>query len=1592
MKQIVFVDSEIGQRDGRILDLGACDSAGRQLHCASPEELTGFTAGIHFIGGHNIIEHDLKYIGRYIGGGKAFVDTLVLSPLLFPAKPYHRLLKDDKLQTDMLNNPLNDAKKSQELFYDECEAFSGLDEELKEIYALLLGGTEQFEGFFEYIGYTAKDNDIAGKIRKNFHGRICTSAPLEFMSKNHPIELAYCLAAINTNDKYSITPAWVLRNYPLSNNYMRLLRGNPCAEGCEYCKRKLDVKARLKEFFGYDEFRTYNGEPLQQRAADAAVHNKSLLAVFPTGGGKSITFQLPALIAGESSKGLTVVISPLQSLMKDQVDNLSLRGMADAVTINAMLSPIERAEAYERVASGMASLLYISPESLRSKTIERLLLSRNVVRFVIDEAHCFSAWGQDFRVDYLYIGDFIKRLQELKRISSRIPVSCFTATAKQKVISDIRDYFKNKLDIDLDLYATSASRTNLHYGVLFKENDDDKYQTLRELIEKRMCPTIVYVSRTKRTFQLAQKLCDDGFAARPFNGKMESADKIANQEAFINGEVMIIVATSAFGMGVDKSDVGLVVHFDISDSLENYVQEAGRAGRDQSLEAECFVLFNEQDLDKHFMLLNQTKLSQSEIQQVWRAIKGLTRTRPFFTRSALEIARAAGWDDSVKDIETRVKTAVSALENAGYIKRGQNVSKVYASGILAHSMAQASAMINNSDRFDEQQKLKACRILDLLISKRSIGRAHSDDAESRLDYIWDMLGFEKQETISLVSKLKETGLLADTNDMTAYIKRTDTQNRSLGVLRKYSALEQLLISKLTGEPQSFSLKELNEQASAAGIKGINIRSIKTLMYYWTIKGYIEKTYSGGDRAVDIIQKIQKSELERNFYKRAAAAKFILEYLYELAAEKAPDSRDETLVSFSPIKLKEEYIARPTLTDDKDITVDDIQDTLLYLSKTEALTLEGGFLVLYNGMEIQRLELDNRIQYKNDDYKQLNDFYRQKIQQIHIVGEYANMMVKSYDDALGFVSDYFNMEYKAFLLKYFKGSRSGEINRNITPEKYESLFGALSQKQREIIDDDTSKYIVVAAGPGSGKTRVLVHKLASLMLLEDIKHEQLLMLTFSRAAATQFKQRLIELIGHAASFVEIKTFHSYCFDLLGKTGSLEDAENIVAQAARMIQSGEVEQGRITKTVVVIDEAQDMDKNEYMLIKALMEHNENMRVIAVGDDDQNIYQFRGADSKYMGLLLVETDSRKYELPDNYRSAGSIVSLSNKFAASIQKRLKSKLIRAVREDSGTVRVIKHISENLEYPIVRAIKANRGAGSICVLTNTNDEALRVTGLLKNQNIPARLIQSSEGFDLYDLAEMRMFLRLIGRDESSPIISDAKWNDALQKLQEHYNGSTALEPCIELLRKFEAVNERKYRSDLESFLHESDINDHYRQGKEEIIVSTIHKAKGREFDCVYLLLNNIKADTDEVRRRLYVAMTRARNELYIHCNNDIADHFAADTVTDPIIYPEPSEITLQLTHKGVVLDLFKGKKSTVFRLKSGDELIIDGKCLYAIIDERRQQVAVLSKAAKETIDRLTAKGYRAKRARVRFIVAWKGEKETSESAVILPDIELVKE
>lgn len=1584
MKQIVFIDTEVGVDDKKVHDYGAVTSFDKQIHTAVDSHFHAFIANTEYLCGHNIVNHDSKYIS--VPENTQLIDTLYLSPLLFPNKPYHKLLKDDKLQTDELNNPLNDAVKAMELFYDEVNAFNELDSELKQIYYMLLKDSPYFSGFFSYMDYSARD-DLETTILIRFADQLCENSPVRKYIDESPVELAYCLALISATEKHSLIPRWVIMNYPKVDIIIRALRSTSCG-CCDYCRDNLNPTAYLSKYFGYPGFRKYNDEPLQENAVNAAVAHKSLLAIFPTGGGKSLTFQIPALMAGETERALTVVISPLQSLMKDQVDNLEKRGIADAVTINGLLSPIERAEAMERVESGIASILYISPESLRSATIERLLLSRHIDRFVIDEAHCFSAWGQDFRVDYLYIGDFIRELQKKKDDDYRIPVSCFTATAKQKVISDIKDYFKEKLDIELELFATNASRTNLRYEVLYKETDAEKYDTLRSLIELKNCPTIVYVSRTKRTWELAEKLTNDGFKAKPFNGKMESSEKQTNQEAFINDEVQIIVATSAFGMGVDKSNVKLVIHYDISDSLENYVQEAGRAGRDQSLQAECYVLFNDGDLDKHFMLLNQTKLSISEIQQVWKAVKDLTKTRPNICCSPLEIARQAGWDDGVSDIETRVKTAILALENAGYLQRGKNVPRVYATSILVKNMMEAAECIDRSFRFmNDDERTTAKRIIKSLISSKNIAEAGNQEAESRVDYLADRLGIEKSDIVHSIQMMREDGLLADSKDLTAYILKTDTENKSLMVLHRYQALEQFLLGYVDADSLCMNYKELNEAALANGIKTSSINAIKTLFYYWTIRSYIQKEQDSATNKVTIVPKLKLETLRSKRLKSYEIAEFIVHYLFEQSGTRKSE-KEEILVQFSVLELLNSFKSQH-LTE---ISANDIEEALLFLAKISSLKLEGGFFVLYSGMRIKRLELDNRIKYKLEDYKQLNEFYKQKMQQIHIVGEYANMMVRDYNQALQFVNDYFQLDYKKFLSMYFSGERAAQIERNITPAKYSQLFDALSERQREIIDDNASQNIVVSAGPGSGKTRVLVHKLASLLLLEDVKHEQLLMLTFSRAAAIEFKQRLKDLIGNAANFVEIKTFHSYCFDLLGKIGNIQESENIVKDAGELIKSGDVDLGRITKTVLVIDEAQDMDQYEFQLVEALMERNDDLRVIAVGDDDQNIYQFRGSDSKYLRIMIDEHSAVQYSLIDNYRSCKSVVAFANRFVKEISERMKSEDIVSVSDYEGETKLIKHNGQYMETAVVDDIVSANANGSTCVLTNTNQEALMVMGVLKQRGIQAKLIQSIDGFDMYDIAEIRYFLKKIAPDgrEYTPVISDETWNNGIEKLKERYAKSECLPVILDILETFSSLNSRKYRTDFDLFLHESKIEDFYKNEQGIITISTMHKSKGREFDNVFMLLNNPGLSTDEEKRKLYVGMTRAKYLLHIHYTGDYLDFltdFSTANEIDSNSYTKPAELIMQLSHRDVYLDFFKDKKSIILQLPSGSRLIPINNKLYIRSRDIEFPVLQFSSSCYAKIKKILADGYILYDSKVRFTCAWKGKDDETESAVMLPDL-----
>jgi ATP-dependent DNA helicase RecQ len=1597
MDSIIFFDLETNKENNSILDIGCISNNGTTFHRNSLDGFLQFISNFKYICGHNIINHDLKILIEKTDPGffnhYEIIDTLLLSPILFPKKPYHRLLKDEKLQPEESNNPLNDSIKARDLLFDEVSAFNLLDDDLKNILFFLLVNESVFRSFFKLVSFSPKSQiNISDIIYSRFKDKICRNSNLLKYIKEYPVELAYCLALINCCDKYSITPPWVLRSFPHVERIMHLLRSNPCLNGCDYCNKFHDPYNALNRYFGFSRFREYGGKPLQYEAVMAAICNKSILVIFPTGGGKSLTFQIPALMAGETNKGLTVVISPLQSLMKDQVDNLESKGVTEAVTINGLLDPIERAKSIERVRDGSASILYLSPESLRSKTIEKLFLERKLERFVIDEAHCFSSWGQDFRVDYLYIGRFIRSLQEKKGNGEKIPVSCFTATAKPRVIEDIKSYFKEELGIELQLYTSRTGRTNLTYNVLPNASEEQKYYSLRNLIDSRDCPIIVYVSRTSKARKLAEKLNDDGFSARAFHGKMDAKEKSENQDAFKNDDVKIIVATSAFGMGVDKPDVGIVIHYDISDSLENYIQEAGRAGRDENISADCFILYNEEDLGKHFTLLNQTKIDIKEINQVWKAIKDITRTKSKISNSALEIARKAGWDENIKDIETRITTAIAALEEAKYLRRGQNEPRVYANSILSKTAQDAIDKINSSDRFDESQKIKAIRIIRHLISAKSRKYATDEAAESRVDYIADNLGIVKEDIFRIITILKEEKILGDSKDLSAFIKEGDTKEKSIRITESFVDIEKRLFREIEENEKTYNIKELNETLASSGCSSASTDKIRRILNFWSIKNWIRKLnkdYSKDHIVISISQ--SKKFLEERLGKRHHLAGFIIEYLYKKVKDEPLPVSGEKPVEFSVLELKDAYENNNELFKHK-ITSDYIEDTLFYLSRIEALKLEGGFLVVYNRLTIEKLEKGTRVQYKKDDYRKLQEFYDNKIEQIHIVGEYAKKMIEDYHDALHYVDDYFNLNYPIFLNKYFKGERQSEIKNSITPAKFRELTGTLSLKQLSVIRDHGSQYIVVAAGPGSGKTKLLVHKLASLLMLEDVKHEQLLMLTFSRAAATEFKKRLTQLYGNASNFVEIKTFHSYCFDLLGRVGTLGKSDEIISSALMKIGNGEIEQSKITKTVLVIDEAQDMDQSQYELIKILIEKNDDLKIIAVGDDDQNIYSFRKSDSKYMSGFLNEPNASLYELIQNFRSRKNLVYFTNLFAKTIPGRLKTSEIFPVKNENGEIKIIRYSGGNMIIPLIKDLLSSDLSGSTCIMTFTNDDAVIIAGLLNREGIKSKLIHTSDSFDLVNLKEVRFLMNYL-KDKDVPIIADEKWKSAMKELEKEFAVSSNIPLCWKLLKEFEAANTRvKYYSDFLTFVYESTPDDFTDSDSETVYISTMHKSKGREFSNVFLMLPDFNISTPEGKRLLYVAMTRAKDNLTIHYNGNYFDEYQnienLNHFRDFTEYEEPDIISLQLNHTDINLGYFKFVQKRLIGLRAGQKLLMG-------VDECKndagETVLKFSKSFMDKSDKLRKKGYELSEARLQFIVYWKGKDAETEILILLPEISFHK-
>ncbi|MEI6060359.1 MAG: RecQ family ATP-dependent DNA helicase [Bacteroidota bacterium] len=352
----------------------------------------------------------------------------------------------------------------------------------------------------------------------------------------------------------------------------------------------------LKKFWGYDSFR-----PLQEDIINSVLAGKDTLALLPTGGGKSICFQVPALCR----EGLCMVVTPLVALMTDQVENLKNRGIV-AVEMHSGMHPREIEMAFEKCADGRAKFLYLSPERLETRKFREMLRGIHVTLIAVDEAHCISQWGYDFRLPYL-------RIAEVRTIFPEVAVLALTATAVPRVVEDIQ----LKLEFgQKNVFSKSFVRKNLAYVV---SREDDKIKKLLRICNGVKGCGIIYVRNRRLTREIAEVLMHNGISASFYHAGLEPSLRLSRQHDWMQGRTRIIVATNAFGMGIDKPDVRLVVHLDLPDTLEAYYQEAGRVGRDGE-KSYAVLLFNEHDIINSRHHLELAWPEPETIRQVYQAL------------------------------------------------------------------------------------------------------------------------------------------------------------------------------------------------------------------------------------------------------------------------------------------------------------------------------------------------------------------------------------------------------------------------------------------------------------------------------------------------------------------------------------------------------------------------------------------------------------------------------------------------------------------------------------------------------------------------------------------------------------------------------------------------------------------------------------------------------------------------------------------------------------------------------------------------------------------------------------------------------------
>ncbi len=1507
---------------------------------AALARLDAFAEGAEFVLGHNLIAFDLPHLEAVKPDLRLLelpaVDTLRLSPLAFPRNPYHSLVKhyqDGGLRRGRVNDPELDSRLSLELFGDELEALAKTAPDLLTAYHSLctsepLGPDRALDELFRRLrqGARPSQREAGEAIGRRLDNAACATQARRIVAdggRKSGWPLAFALAWLSVAGGTSVMPPWVRHQFPQAGHLVRLLRDTACTDSsCDWCRERHDAGNELKRWFGYDGFRPEpaddDGRSMQQAIVEEAMAGRHALGILPTGTGKSLCYQVPALSRHDKTGALTVVISPLVALMADQVAGLEQRGIGCCVTVNGLLSMPERADALDRIRLGDAGILLISPEQLRSGTLRRALDQREIGAWVLDEAHCLSRWGHDFRPDYRYVGRFIREKAGDMPVP---PVLCLTATAKPDVVSDIARHFRQELGIELSVFDGGAERANLAFEVI-PTTGGQKFSDILQVLEFHLphdMPggAIVYCATRRQTEDIAEFLNQKGVAADRFHAGLPPETKKEVQRRFIAGDLRAIAATNAFGMGIDKPDVRLVIHADIPGSLENYFQEAGRAGRDRSA-ARCVLLYATDDVERQFGMSARSRLTREEIHGILRALRNLDRKKRFDGDVVATAGEILGEDeehaferDSATD-DTRVRTAVAWLEEAHLLTREENFVEVFPSSLRVDSVEEAARRLDQADIADTyRQKL-------LRIAKRLI-EADADEGVST-DELMGVSGLASEAVRGALYDLERIGIASNDTVLTAFV-HTGVDRSSSKRLSEAAALETALIAHMReaapdlgkGEGSSLHLRiaaqSLRDSDLADPLPERLFRIVQSIAY----DGRGED--SGGVGSIKVRKRDAETAwitlhrewdaLENWAEIRREAAGRLLEHLLDRLppGSRGTDVLAETTLGKLLQAVESDLVLKSRVRNPAKL----LDRALLWLHEQEVIRLNKGLAVFRPAMTI-RLEQRDRRGFSRADFEPLALHYKERVLQIHVMVAFAERGLAAMSEALRLAMDYFALGEEDFLARWLPG-KDREIGRQTTPASWRAIVESLGNpvQQRIVSDDRERTNVLVLAGPGSGKTRVLVHRIAWLIRARRENARGILALAYNRHAAVDIRRRLVEMIGDDARGVTVLTCHALAMRLAGESfaGRSEQPDDetfrdVMRRAVVLLRGEELmpeeadeRRDRLLAGFrwILVDEYQDIGAEQYELISALAgrtleEDAGRLTVFAVGDDDQNIYAFNGASVEFIRRFETDYGPKPVYLTANYRSTHHIVAAANAVIDPAQNRMKAEhpiRVDRARETEppggvwtrldpvsrGKVQILPAGGDTVSQ--AQAVMAELLRLSLlspdwdwsrcAVIAREWEDLVPVRAFCEARDVPVQLANEDiPGF--WRLRETRAFVDWLRRRQAR-IVDGAS-------LRDRANGQPS-DPWHDLLRQ--AVDEHA----LETGGGETPV-DHFiewlaewgrdiRRRQLGLLLLTAHRAKGLEFDHVAVLDGGWDRvgrgeDPDAPRRLYYVAMTRARQTL----------------------------------------------------------------------------------------------------------------------------------